>query len=252
MKIYWAIFRRDLMLIKMNLCKRMEILFALTLLISLLTALQGQKWVLTDSLTGIESAVFRENPLSFPAGWILISLSAVLVSFDFVREDFYEYSSNILVRVGKRYFWLSKIFTGTLLSILLVLLYGIVFAVTDFLFVSLHGEGLMDFALQCSVYPYLFCSMFLGYCLFQLIALFFRQAAGVIIVLVCFTLGMTSNSYWYPINHLMAIRSLELNPLGVSTLAENLLFIGAVTVTVIFAGFLAIDRIDVFSRKENV
>lgn len=238
------------MLIKMNMMKRIGILFGISLLVNLLSVLQGQKRVLAESLIGVEAAALRENPLAFPVGWILILISGILVSFDFVREDFYEYSSNILVKVRKQYFWVSKMLSGALLSLLLVVLYGVSYGAAGWLCASLSGETLTEIPWQ-GICPYLFCGIFSGYCIFQLTALFFKEIAGALIVLGCFTLGMTSDAFGYPINHLMAVRSLELNPLGVSTFAENMLFEGAVIAAVILAGFAVIGRIDVFSRKES-
>ena len=184
MKTCLVLLRRDLMLIKMNMLKRIGILFGVSLVVSMLSTMQGQKWILMDSLMGIEAAVFRENPLAFPAGWALLSLSGLFISFDFVRMDFYEYSSNILVRVRKRYFWLSKMLVGAILSVGLVLLYAFVYGVSGLLYAALNGEKLMEISQWCRICPYLFFSIFLGYCVFQLAALFFKEVVGAMVVLL--------------------------------------------------------------------
>ncbi|MFQ9892641.1 MAG: hypothetical protein ACLRWH_05650 [Emergencia sp.] len=251
MKTCLFLLRRDLMLIKMNMLKRIGILFGMSLAMSLLSGIQGQKWLLVDSLVGIEASTFQENPFSFPVGWMLISISGILISFDFVRMDFYEYSSNILVRVRKKHFWLSKMLAGAFLSLCLVLLYAFVYGVSGLLYAALNGEKLMEISQWCRICPYLFFSIFLGYCVFQLAALFFKEVVGAMVVLIGFTLGMGSDAYWFPVNHLMAVRSLEINPLGTATLLENLIFVGAVIAAAIFIGAISIDRIDVFSRKES-
>lgn len=250
MKTCLVLLRRDLMLIKMNMMKRIGIVFGVSLLINLLSVLQEQKWILTEGLTGVEAAVFRENPMSFPVCWMLISISGILISFDFVRPDFYEYSSNILVRVRKKYFWLSKVLAGALLSLLLVLLFIVTYGAAGFLYSSVYGEPLLEPYQWRGVLPYLFCGIFSGYCIFQLVALFFKEAAGMIIVLAYLILGMSSDGFWYPVNHLMAVRSLEMNPLGVGTFTENMIFNGVIIAAVIITGIAVIDRIDVFSRKE--
>lgn len=251
MKTCLILLRRDLRLLKMNMLKRVGVLFAVSLAVSLLSTIQGQRWILMDSLTGIEAAVFRENPLAFPAGWALIAISGVLVAFDFVRADFYEYSSNILVRVRKRYYWLSKMMAGAVLSLFLVLLYALVYGVANLLYTTLNGESLLTFAQWRGISPYIFIGIYFGYCIFQLMALLFKEVVGVLVVLACFTLGMASDSFWFPVNHLMAIRSLEMNPLGVAGLGQNLLFIGVIIAAAILAGGMLIERIDIFSRKEN-
>jgi len=250
MKNCMVLLRRDLMLIKMNMMKRIGIVFGCSLLINLLSVLQGQKWILIEGLMGVEAAAFRENHLAFPVYWMLVSLSGILVSFDFVRPDFYEYSSNILVRVRKKYFWLSKVLAGALLSLLLAALFMVTYGAAGFLFSSMYGEPLLELYQWRGVLPYLFCGIFSGYCIFQMMALFFKEAAGMIVVLIYLVLGISSEGFWYPVNHLMAVRALEINPLGTGTFGENMIFNGVIIAAAVIIGFVVIDRIDVFSRKE--
>lgn len=251
MKVCFALLRRDLMLIKMNMVKRVGILFLVSLTVNLLSVLQGQAWFLQESLMGIEAAIFRENPLSFPAGWMLISISGILISFDFVRSDLYEHCAGIIVRVKRSYFWLSKVLAGLILSMALLVLYTLTYGAADLLYFFQQEKWLIGAGQWCRICPYLLGGIFFGYCVFQLTVMVFREAVGIIATLVCFCAGLASESLCYPVNHMMAARSLMFNPLGSASPGASLLYVCGMILFMSFAGAALIGRIDVFSRKES-
>lgn len=248
---FFVLLKRDLILMKMNIVKRIFTLIGLSLLLNMIIVIRGDETVLLRSIMGIDASCFRENPMTFPVSWLIMTISGVLVSFDFVKEDFYEYASSIIVRTKRRYFWMSKMIVGVILSIGLALLYFVSFALATEFFLRVEGNIFIDCRENPEICICVFLGIFTAYSIFQLFALLFGECVGVLIVLMSFVLGLGTDSKWYLINHIMPVRVLGMYNADFLSVIKSLFFVGILLFVVTLLGGIITEKTDVFSRKGN-
>lgn len=248
---FFVLLKRDLMLMKINMVRRIFALIGLSLLLNMIIVIRGDETMLLRSIMGIDASFFRENPMTFPVSWLIMTISGILVSFDFVREDFYEYASSIIVRTKRRYFWMSKMVVGLILSIGLAVLYFISFTLANEMFLCIEGNNFMDFRKVPEIYTCIFVGIFTAYSIFQLFALLFGEGIGVFITLISFVLGLGTDSKWCLINHIMPVRVLGLYNGDFLSVTKSFFVVGILLFVVTLLGGIITEKMDVFSRKGN-
>lgn len=252
MRTFCLLLKRDMLLIKANVMKRMLIVFFVSFVLNVLSAMRGNTTFLVYSLAGVDALSLKNNPAAFPIFWILIQMSGILVSYDFVKDDLFEYATNIIPKIGRRrLFWESKMMAGVVISGMLTFLYFVSCTFAEVCFLHLFKQGIMDWRIYVASFVRMFIGIFIGYCLYQVISILCKEVIGVLVVLVFFCFGITSESSWIPLNHMMLMRSLYFNEMGSTTVQQNIIFYISVIVVLFLAGIWVINSVDIFSRKDD-
>lgn len=201
--------RRDLHLLKNTSLKRAALYVASVLLPDIFLLLTGSEGLFRRSIYGVTAEFFRQEPGLFPYQWLWLQLGAVMTAFDFVREDLYLHSSNVIVKLSHRSsYWISKLISGAVYC-----LTAAAFCVAEktamlrFFTAGGYcdsGTGEVDVVRFASA---LFVCIYLMFCMYSLFSLILPDIVSFLIVISGLCAGLPSGSGIFLINHVMLCRN---------------------------------------------
>ena len=235
-----CLIRRDLHLLKNVSMKRAVLYAASVLILDLFFLATGSEGLFMNSIYGVTAELFRQEPGLFPYHWLWLQLGVVLTAFDFVREDLYLHSSNVIVKLKYRgSYWISKLISGAVYCLIIT-----VFCTAEKIFlmklfmmgeagtIHMDAEKILQFAAG------LFLCMLALFCIYSLLSIVMPDIVSFLAVILGICAGLPSGSNLFMINHVMLCRS---------SMPEGILYIAAVCVICLLSGILLLRSRDIIT-----
>lgn len=232
--------RRDLHLLKNISLKRAVMYTASVAMLDIFFLLTRSEGLFVRSIYGVTAEMFRQEPGLFPYQWLWLQLGAVLTAFDFVREDLYDHSSNVIVKLKYRAsYWISKILSGAVYCMMISafciaekILVMKLFMICESGFIYIETAEILKFAVS------LLLCVFALFCIYSLLSIILPDIVSFLAVILGICAGLPLGSKIFIINHIMLCRS---------NIPEGILYIAAVCIICLLAGVLLLRSRDIIT-----
>ena len=235
-----CLIRRDLHLLKSISLKRAVMYAASVVMLDIFFLLAGSEGLFMRSVYGVTAEMFRQEPGLFPYQWLWLQLGPVLTAFDFVREDLYDHSSNVIVKLKYRaYYWISKLVSGAVYCLIIAAFCAAektlvmkLFMVGEWGNVYIETAEILQFAVG------LFLCVFALFCIYSLLSIILPDIVSFLAVILYICAGLPSGSKILMVNHIMLCRG---------NMPEGILYIAAACIICLLAGILLLRYRDIIT-----